>query len=89
MVPPELFEVVFDGAPDGSEIIESSTSAIDFESLEVDVAAFDEIVEEFFVMLEGLSGGRGTLRVEISGSIRVCNFNNFIRDIVFNIRLYI
>lgn len=43
--PPELFDVVLDGASDGSKIIESGTSAIDLESLEEDISAFEQIVQ--------------------------------------------
>jgi hypothetical protein len=43
--PPELFDVVLDGASDGSKIIESGTSSIDLKSLEEDISAFEQIVQ--------------------------------------------
>lgn len=46
---PELLDIVFDGTPDGSKVIETGNSSIDFESLEKDVSSLDEIIQEFFV----------------------------------------
>jgi hypothetical protein len=54
MFSPYLFDAGFDGASDGSEVIETSTSSIDLETLEEHISAFDQIVEQFFVLLKQL-----------------------------------
>jgi len=41
---PELFNVCADSAADRSEVVETSCSTVDFEALEEDKAALDEIV---------------------------------------------
>lgn len=52
---PKLFNVVFNGGSDRSEVIKASTSSVDFETLEVNVPSFDEVFEKFFVLGQLLS----------------------------------
>lgn len=42
---PDLFDVGFDGAPDRPEVVETSASSVDFESLEDYKSSFEQIVE--------------------------------------------
>jgi hypothetical protein len=46
---PELFDVVLDSTANGSEVIQSCTASVNFESLEVNVSSLDEVIQEFFV----------------------------------------
>ncbi len=43
--PPYLFDVGLDCAADGSKVVETSTSAVDFEALEDDKSSFQQIVK--------------------------------------------
>ena len=45
MFSPELFYVGFDGAADGTEIVETSAATIYLAALEVDESPFEEIIE--------------------------------------------
>jgi hypothetical protein len=72
MLPPQLLDIVPDGAADGAEVIESGTSSVDLKSLEEDVSSFDEILEQLAVLLHQLRAKGGTLRPESSAYMRTC-----------------
>jgi len=54
MFSPDLFDIVFDGRPNWSKVVETSTSSVDLKSLEVYIPSFDEVFKKFFVFEEFL-----------------------------------
>jgi hypothetical protein len=55
MLSPKLFNVGFDGATDGAEVVKTGTSTIDFTTLEEDEATLDQIIKELLVLVHKLN----------------------------------
>ena len=72
MLPPQLLDIVPDGAANGTEVIESRTSPVDLKSLKEDVSPFDEILKQLAILLHQLRDKGGTLRPESSAYMRTC-----------------
>jgi len=49
MLSPKLFDVVLNCTSYRTKIIETCTSSIDFETLEINVSSFDEIFQMLFI----------------------------------------
>lgn len=52
---PQLLDVGLDGTANRSKVVQSRTSTIDLKSLEEDISALDQIIQQFFVLLHQLS----------------------------------
>lgn len=46
---PQGLNIAFDGRSNGTKVIQSCTSSIDFKTLEKNVSSLDQIVQEFFI----------------------------------------
>ena len=63
---PKLLDVCLDGATNRTEVVESRASTVDLAALEKDKATLDQIIKEFFVLVQELCREGSTLRPEIS-----------------------